>query len=582
LIKRIETRTPRSGKRTVAVSVAVVLLLFLAAVRAEALSAPYTLGSKYILFDIDKKIIYCEGQSEFLYKTMRVQADTIRVDVKFHVLYAEGNVVVSTMGSTSKAAPAAQQETIAEEDAERIERETTSRETASGSDYQGEQFRFDIERIAGELIQTRKNYRHIYLQGEALNEVSQLPVMNEGEFLYDEPEVTTNAVTASRFRVSPGDQYEAWHARMWVKGNKVLNVPYYTNSSKKITPGNWRLKSVSYSSNTNWNIGASVRYSEKRTRQGFVDLVYKKSGDTRYALGLNQAFQLGKLTAGSFSLSNALTGDSGYMLSLNRHGGSMRSQSLQIGYDRENPVNVRLTGNTKWDKKRVRGFVYATRSRTQSDPRINAIFDVDQDTKYLGKSRTVGYQINTHATYESGGYEDAVSDGNVFVAVSAFHTGINLSKRSRVSMSSSSGLGAGTEGDVRGNMSGALRYSLTTRGGRLYSLSYSARNSRSYGRGYADQGLSASVSVSRSSKSTFSLYSSYDLRKSTFGSVSTNIDYIFSKKCRLWSDMTYDLVENHLASKNFNMSYNMYGTLVNTRWFVESNDFMFDFSTNFR
>ena len=128
--------------------------------RAHAITSPYTMSSKYILMDIDKKILYCEGDSEFLYKNMRFQSKTMRVDLKNNVMIAEGNVIVTAIGISAGVAAAAPQAAVpdapeksgAEEADARLKQEIQNRETSGVQSYEGDQLRFDIERMNGHRI----------------------------------------------------------------------------------------------------------------------------------------------------------------------------------------------------------------------------------------------------------------------------------------------------------------------------------------------------------------------------------------------------------------------------------------------
>ena len=583
--KRITTAGAGAAARLLVFVCAAVLFC---ACRADAINTPYTLNSNYILLDIDKKIVYCEGQSEFMYKKIRFQAKTIRVDVKSHILYAEGSVIMTTMATSESTTTSSTQvlgvggteQTMAEEADERLKEEIKSRENSGIRTFEGDQLRFDIERMAGELIQTRKATKRIYLQGEALQEMSDLPVIGEGTFLYDEPEITTNAVTATRLRVSPADQYEAWQAKLWVKGNKVISLPYYTNTSKKVTPGNWRLTNIRYSSNTNWGIGTSVRYKETKGKQGFFDVVYDADSPSQYKASVKQAFKLGERVGGGLSISNLLSGTAGYALSLSRHSGTARSTMANMSFSHTGQLDFQLSGNTRWNKNSIRGYLHTSRLSSSGISNVNAIVSLDRGTRYIGKSRKLGWNMNAHADLTNNKYQD--SENSAFVGVSAFRSGINITNKSMVNLSVSSGIGMASEGTARISNSVSVRYNYKMGRGKLFNFSYNTRAGRSAGSASADQSLSASVSMSHSSRWNMSVGSAYSLRTSKIGELNTTLDYTFSKKCRLWSSLIYDTEDQRFDNKNFNMTYMVYGTQVNLGWMTEGNDFFFDVASNFR
>jgi len=588
---RIEnTRHRTSIGRLFVVLAAAFAIVGLASCGAQAISVPYTVSSNYILFDIDNKILYCEGQTEFLHKMIRFQAKTMRVDVKSHVLIAEGDVVVTSMapltgagalpGAPAVATSSLQFQTITEEADARLQEEAQSRENSRVQTYEGDQLRFDIERLTGDLVQTRKNMRHIYIQGAALQEVSELPVIGEGTYLYDEPSITTNAVTAVRFRVSPGDQYEAWQSKIWVKGNKVLSLPYYTNTARKFTPGKWRINNVRYSSNTSWGIGGNVKYNETKGKEGFVNVGYRKEGEQRYTLGLKQSFALNARTGGGLTISNLFGSDHSYGLSFMRHGGTMRNISADMSYSEDNPFNVNISGNTRFNKMRLRGYLHSSSSGKYDASSLSGLVDLDRDTRYIGNKRKIGYNFNAHGDWRNDRYNS--SEGSMFVAVSAFRSAINITKRSHLNISTNTGIGADTEGGARTSVGAALRYGVNVGRGKLFNISYNVRNGRSSGTANADQSLSTSFSLSKGMRWNTNISTSYNLRASQIGEVSTSVDYRFSKKCRLWSSLVYNTELSRFTVKNYNMSYNLYGTTINTSWFTEGNDFIIDFVSNFR
>ncbi|MFA6451418.1 MAG: hypothetical protein WCX65_18235 [bacterium] len=586
-------REAKSNLRKNAARLPCLILLAVAAaaifaVRAQAITSPYTVTSDYILFDIDKKILYCEGQSEFLFKKLRFQAKTIRVDVKSNVLIAEGNVVLTTMmtgpaataaGAPQAAVADAPELTISEESATRLDQDVKSSETSGMQSYEGDQLKFDIERMTGELIQSRKTVRHIYFQGEALQEISELPVIGEGLYIYDDPSIQSNAVTATRFRVSSENQYEAWQAKMYIKGNKVLALPYYTNTAKKLTPGNLRLTNVKYSSNSSWGGGVSYRYKETRGKQGFIDTIYNADSPNRYTANAKQAFKLNNSTSGGVSISKLFSGDSGYSLNMMRHSGRSRSANADISYAKDRPLTLRLGGNTVWNKSRLRGYLNTSNQKLYDQASVNALINLDNDTRYIGKSRKLGYNTNAHADFNNERSMD--SRGSFFVGVSAFRSGVKVTDHSHMNVSVSSGLGADTTGGARASVGTAVRYNYNISRGKLLNFSYNVRNSRSYGSSVAEQSVSAGVSIAGSSRWNSNISTGYDLRQNRFGELSTTVDYTFSKKCRVWSSLMYDINAKHYSYKNFNMTYNLYGTMINTTWAVEGNDFMVDFASNF-
>jgi len=571
------------GLKGAVLALALLALVSLYGQAALALGSSYTLSADYIMFDIDKKIAYADGHSEFLFKKMRFQAESIRVDIKTNVLYAEGNVVMTTMAvsgdAESNSGLTTETLTITEEEGERLEAEAENRESGRLKSYEGDQLRYDMERMAGELVETRKRYSKTYIVEESLEEVSDVPIIGEGIDLYEEPVITTNAVTSIRFRVSPGDVYESWRARVWMKGNKVINVPYWTNTSKKFTPGKWRLKNVRYSSNTDWRIGTSVRYKEAKSKQGFFDLTYSADGDSRYEASLRQAFKFNRQMSGNVSLSNLFGGSRGYALSLSRFSGTGRSSSMGLNYNGGGQIGARYNGFTKWDKTKVNGYVNLSRYRAGDLSSLSALVNFNRDARYLDKERKFRYQLSSHARLDNNKYYD--SKGSAFVAISAFRSGINLTNKTKLNLSAGTGLGITTEGTARNNLDFAVRSSTRLGSGPLVSVGYVYGNRHSSGTVNSEQTLSFALSKSRQGKWNTNFSTAYDIRDRKARSFSSGVDYVFNTKLRIWTNLTYDLRDGNFSSKSFSSIYKLYDTNINFRWFVENNDFTLDFNTKF-
>jgi hypothetical protein len=412
-----------------------------------------------------------------------------------------------------------------------------------------------------------------------MQEVSAPPEIGDGLNLDDDPSIQSDGVTATRFRVLPGDHYEAWQAKMWVKGNKVLSLPYFTNETKKVMPGKVKLMDVKYSSNESWGAGASYRYTGSKARQGYFETVYNKISPMHYAADIRQAFQLNSRTSGGLSVANLFSGGTAYTMSMFRHGGATRSFTADANYAKDRPLSFHFGGNTLWNKMRVQGSFQTSKMKMYNQSSSNGILNIDRDTRYIGKARKLGYNANAHMDYEN--QTGMHSVGSMFVAVSAFSSGINISRHSHVNLNTSTGWGADTEGRTRASIGNSIRYNVNVGRGKLINIGYNVNNGTSYGQTTAAQSLSAAVSLSSYSKFNANIATAYDLRQSRFGEVSTALDYTLSKKCRIWSSLIYDLNLNHFSMKDYNMSYNLYGETINTTWVVESNDFIVDFASKF-
>lgn len=576
---------------TSAASALVALIALCVAVPARALNLHYTLTANYLMFDIDRKVIYCEGQVELLHGNLRFQADSIRVDVKSHIFYAEGNVIASTMKKSTSAA--ASNDTASpstnpiltdiEETGDMLDQRVEALVTGmDGASFSGDQLRFDLDRAAGVFTQTQSGVRTFYLVGEELNETAQEPLMGQAVYIYEEPYLTANAVTAARLRVYPGDQYEAWRATMWVKGNKVMSLPFWTNTSKKYTTGKWRIRNISYGSNADWKVGANVRYKEARDFKGFVDFNYNGSNSTTYSADLRQSFRMNSQTSGQFNMRNLFGGERGYTMSMSRYAAGMRSQTLQMDYDLSGAKGFRLGAAGGIKKTRINGYLSGrkTNSDEYGQSSMNALVSFDGNRKYVnGNTRGVGYSVSSHIKMDNYDYADAVTAA--YTTLTAVSPSIAISKKTSLDWNTATGLGGDTEGRPTARLSASARIGHRPRQGMLIQARYNFTDSRYTGNSTVKRQLMLYVSKSKGLKWNSAMTATYDIREATISSLSSGLDYTVNKKCRFRTDFIYSLKNNNFSTKNFNVDYDLYGTRINTRWFADTNDFMIDFTSNY-
>ena len=565
---------------------------------AAALDKPYTASGDYVLFDIDTKIIYCEGQTELLYGMMRMQAEKMRVDVKTHVVYAEGRVVIQTMmpmtlresAEESRAegqdgAPETEEkESPQEQSVVQIQKIEESVRQGNVLSYEGDVLVYDLFRKGGVLMKTREEVRKIYLQGETLDVVSELPLMAEPGYLYEEPSIMANAWTAKRIRVTTDEgKYEGWSTTLWVKGNKVFStpLPYYTNTGKGITPGNLRLKRVSYSSNTDWNIGAQYEYSEKKGREGTMDLRYAADGKQWYSASVNQRFNLGKKLSGNLGMGNILSGRRSYNMSMTRYSGGSNIRSFNMGYNKGGSRDFSINSSKKIFGINTNSIVTASRSGGGSFARSNvkALMRFADLTKYIDNKKKFSYRVNSSVAWEN--VPDRDTDASMFVGVSLFRSAIRLSEKSSMNTSFNVNLGRDTGGGSSDSYSSALSYNMGVGKNRNLGVSYKVGQNLSSGRTNASQYMSLSYSFTQFNVMNVRFSSSYDLRESRLGTVSSRLSYEVSKKSSFWTDLVYDVKRSRFNIKNYSLSYNLYGSMLNTRWYMESNEFVMDMATKF-
>jgi len=335
---------------------------------------PYTVSADYINFNVDKKVVDCTGNVALTYQDIRIYADNMRIDVKFHVLEADGGVRLVTLAANGEEeAETTNSNDQTEEETEALRQEAEGAASGKRKVLHGDLLQMDLEFIHGMLLQTMGQVQRYWFQGVALDQSAPLANMRRAIFMdegdFEEP---FTSITARKMRMSPADKYEAWSASMYVKGGKALSLPYYTNDTGKVTPGNWRLRNVKYSSEDNFSFGVAVRYSERKNNKGFFNVVYKDAGPKHFGVGMDQQFALGKRTNGLFSMDNLGTDNGSMSLTLNRFTRSMKSHNLNLRYDNDGQENLNYTLSGRMGKSSFMGYVQGTWNNTLNQKHVVA------------------------------------------------------------------------------------------------------------------------------------------------------------------------------------------------------------------
>lgn len=578
--------------------------LFISA-RANAIlpipDRPYTLTSDYVMLDVDNKVAYCEGQSELTYGLMRIQADTIRVDIHTHLLYAEGRVIIQSMVNRNLTGAHAQEQnqvagTIEVFDMAKIsdgEREAAQERIIQESikkgyvqTFDGDVLLYDLVKYSGVIFKTKDEVSRTYLYGDALDVVADQPNMVEPEYLYEEPDIMTNAWTAKKLRINRDSTYEAWQAKVWFKGNKVLPtaVPYYTNSGKGFTPGNLRLKRLRYSSNTDWNVGALYTYSKKKDKRGTVGLDYSGDGAQTYSANLSQAFSFSKNLSGSMGLGNMFTGSHTYGLVMNRNMGGSKRQSFDGHLYENGRKYISINDNRLLGKKTLTTNFSISKYSTTDTNQASSILKMTlgHRNRYIGKSKgKVSFKLNT--TLEHINEVNRDSDTNAFVGVALSRTGIKLPLKAVLSPSVNLGYGMHTDGYTNDSYSMSMRVNRGVGKNKSVGVGYSIGQNRNLSgtRVYQNVSLLYNFNAFGMSKFSMSLSSTYNLRTNSVGNLNTHIRYPINKRSEVTTDLNYEVGRRRFSTKNYNLRYDLYGSDLNARWYVESNDFMLDLATKF-
>lgn len=544
---------------------------------------PYTVSADYIYFNVDKKVVDCTGNVALTYQDVRVYSDNMRIDVKFHIIEADGGVrLVSvsagagaqTAGSTTAAAQTA-------EEAEALREEAEGAQSGSRRVLHGDLLQMDLEYIQGMLLQTTGQVQRYWFQGAALDESAPLPKLRKGEFMegeYDEP---LTSVSARKMRMSPGDKYEAWSANVYIKDGKALTLPYYTNDTGKVTPGNWRLRNVKYSSNENFSLGVAVRYSERKGNKGFFNVTYRDAGPRHFGVGMDQQFSLGKRTNALFSMDGIGTQSGAMNLTLNRFTRSMKSHSLNLRYDAQGQENLNYTINGRMGRSSFMGYVQGAWNHKTGYGMLSSNFSLNPPVKYHGKGRKL-----SHSMYYSLGYSDyqyGEPQTSAFAGVSLNRSGWSVGPKGSVSASMGGGFGMNADGDSRSNMAANVSYNYRFGKTSMFSTTYRYSQDQSDSTDMRTaQYVTTSFSFGPGLKWSTRLSSSYNIASGEFSSIQGTLNYAFSKKVRFATTATYDLETGHFSSSIYHMYYDFYGSTMNFHWYKESNNFIMDFISKSR
>jgi hypothetical protein len=150
-----------------------------------------------------------------------------------------------------------------------------------------------------------------------------------------------------------------------------------------------------------------------------------------------------------------------------------------------------------------------------------------------------------------------------------------------MSLTANLGYGGNTDGYMNSSFGTSVRYSVNMGTGKSIGMSYKFGESRNNGNPNVDQYISFSYSVAKASRFNTNLSTSYDLRKGRIGTIATMLNYEMNKNTTLWTDLIYDMETSRFSVKNYNLRYNLQGSMITTNWLIESNDFSIDFSSKF-
>lgn len=582
-------------------------LLCAAAGPAFAINTPYTVSGDYVIFNIDSKTISGTGKVRLLYHPITITADSIQIDVSNHILKAMGNVqiVTSVVPEDSESEKAEESETTSVED--EIENatsliggkasETTFDENgnenvsylivreAAGDQkiYVGDTLVYDLNFMQGALVQTRGKVRKIYLWGETLEETATLQKLSEHIDLSDDPATGDSSIVANRFRISPNARYEAWHAGMWVKGNKIITLPYFTNTGRGMMPGKWRLKKASYSTNTNLSITSEFRYKDAAGKRGVITFNYKDKAERHLALNLRQQFRINRKTSSTFAISNFLAGGKNYNLTLNRRR-SRYTQNLALRYRPKEYRNLTFNTTLPWKNSPIQTSLNYNKNLLSKYNAFNLNMFTGGRSRYFGGRRNLGYRLTGSMQFNKYDYSYGSSDSvaNSYVGVSFFRSAIRAGKGGLVSTTVNLGHSASTKGDTGKKFGGTVNYNRQFGSGGIFNCSYSySKNRLSGSSAPAMQRLSFSLNFSRIRRWNARLASMFNINTHKFSDLSLFFDYKVNKNFNLSTNFLYSLEDHRFASGRYLFRYNLLGTMINTTWNKENNDFVVDLNSQF-
>ena len=558
----------------------------LGAVAARAAHVPYTITANYLYFDIDRKVIECTGDVTVTYQNLRIHADNMRIDVKWDLIEAEGNarIVALVDSDGGEAMPVDTPDEDQDQgvvETENLKQELDRTMTGDRIIVRGDLLLYDLEYIQGMVLQTASHVGKYYFQGLTLTQCTAIRNLRRGDFLDEQEGEPLTSLTAKKIKISAGSKYEAWHATLYVKGGKTLTLPYYTNDAGKVTPGNWRLQRLHYSSNENFTMGVGVRYSEKPGRKGTVSINYKDKANQHFTMDLSQQVRFGGGFSGTFGLSDIGSGDgSSLSLNLNRYSAGMRYHTVNLRYSMSGYESLYYNMSARWGNSSVRGYVQGSWYDESGTGNLNSNFTITPPTRYYGSKRKVSSSFSYSLGHTD--YTSSSPRTNAFVGVSLNHAGWNLGPRTTLSTNLSTGYGANTEGQPRNNFSYQLAYRRNSGRSGSWSLSYRFNQNRSYSETNKNQYLTAGINFNRGQKWNSRFSTSYDLLSSRFSSVQGTLNVDLGEKCRLSSTAVYDLEEHRFQDNIFHLNYDFYGSLVNIHWYKETNDFIMDFRSKLR
>lgn len=570
-------------------SAIIALTLLLPGAAARAINSPYTLTGDYMIFNIDSKVISATGNVKLLYGPLTIQADSLLVDVSSHFIKARGNVQLITSAGQTKSTAAAVPvvTTIMANNPDKDEVEKMIEQETAGNQkiYEGDTLVMDLDYIQGMLIQTQPEVRRIFVWGETLDETSPLQKVIEHDDLNDDSMTGGSAVTAKKFMVSPNEKYEAWHTTMWVKGNKIVSLPYFTNTGRGMMPGKWRLRRASYSTNNNLSLTGEIRYKEAAGKRGLMTFNYKDKAERHITADLSQQWRIRRSIGGNFGISNLFAGGKDYTMAFTRSiPNSARSQNMSIRYVPDNSRSLNFNTALPWKKSPIQTSAYIVRDLQSDTKTTNINMFTGGDSKQITKKSKVRFRMTGSAQYMKFDAPYSTMDGvaNAFVGMSFYRSAIRVGGGGLLSANMNVNHSATTDGNSSGKVGGNVTYNRNLAAGGLFNTSYSwSRNGITKAATPFSHSMSFSLSFNRLNRWNARLGSMYSFTNHKFNDLSMSMDYKVNRKFNIASSLTYDVRNHRFGMGRHTMRYDLMGTKVDTSWDKESNDFTVNLNSQF-
>lgn len=530
---------------------------------------PFLIEGDYLAYSVEDNILIATGNIVALLGKIRINSDSLQLDINKRLLQAQGKVTISR-----------DEISATDEKLDKIE-ELKLAGSSTSSIIQGDALRLDLNLMQGCVYKVEGVIEITYFIGEDLRIISS--PLKEITTNIETPDLARShlSLVAKRMKIVLGERMEAWKVSFWVRGIKTLSLPYYTSSVEESLerlpslPFHIKIYHLDYSSKEGVGFKSNLYYSPaKKGFLGLLKLDYKSkyqraSGqkEEKWKANLEQNFSFGEKDYGVLRVSNL--GERAFMSNLNyKHFFSQKIEaSLGINYNRSQSLGFNINSSFRFADSDL--ILYQSWNKSLRDAKESEHFKIIYRLRpKFTEGTNIGYNTNLSLGYRyDTRRKDKVWDGNLGVYL--YKSGIYLTHFSFLNLS-----GYFNETVIfpnqqstalQGNVDLNLRFGRQNLFALNYSTSYQSRRDRGSFT-FSQQGLGGSLNLGRKNIYRGQITTSYDLKKNRFYDINPNIEVRLNKLLRGSFQTSYQLkAKPEYKFFRFNLYYKLFGEGDNRR-----------------